>query len=396
MPDRLRIAYICDFSPLDTNSYSGGNNRIYNALQKHVGDVTILDAGWGMAEPLRKLCHALPEAINLRLRWRLHLALSRTIARHVHRQLMAEPFDVVFCAYSFQSMMNVRVPARMTSVFTADATPTTYKRSEVGESFGSFIKASRLLDPMILNAERRTFQPIDLTLWPTDWLKSGADDLYDLPHETSIVIPWGANIDAPPRMDLPPRLAQGKPVRLLLVGRDFHAKGGPLVLSVLEQLRHRDIDAQLDIIGAVPDGIELPEAVTFHGLLNKSSPGGLQKFQSIMSAAHFLVQPSFESYGFAFCEASAYGLPSLCLRVGGVPVRDGINGHALPAGASAQDFAALIQRYLASPDSYAALRESSRAEYENALNWDRWGERVADVLHAKRAGRLLSGLKSRS
>ncbi|MBV6636473.1 MAG: glycosyltransferase, partial [Mameliella sp.] len=96
---------------------------------------------------------------------------------------------------------------------------------------------------------------------------------------------------------------------------------------------------------------------------------------------HFMVMPSFESYGFAFCEAAAHGLPALCLRVGGVPVRDGITGHALPPGAEAADFARNILSYLDAPDSYARLSRAARAEYEARLNWDAWGRRTATLLH---------------
>ncbi|MGX9356296.1 glycosyltransferase family 4 protein [Roseobacteraceae bacterium S113] len=333
-----------------------------------------------MAEPIRKLCHAMPEALNLRLRWRMHLLLSRTIARHVHRQLTARPYDVLFCSYSFQSLMNVRAPGAMRTVFTADATPTTYKRSEVGQSFGSYLSVSRALDPLILGAERKIFSRADLLLWPTDWLKSGADSLYGLSDRQSRVIPWGANIETPPKPDLLPTLSRDRPVKLVLIGRDFWAKGGGLALETVSVLRAQGVDAQLHVIGGTPPSDVLGESVTYHGNLNKAVPDELATFQRVISSAHFLMQPSFESYGFAFCEASAYGLPSLCLRVGGVPVRDGVNGHALAQESTARDFARVVATYLDAPDTYRALRQSARQEFEDHLNWDAWGRAVDDAL----------------
>ena len=83
----LRIAYLCDISPLDRNLYSGGNARIHDALRRHAGEVTILPVTWGMAEPARRLIHALPEVANLRMRWRTHLALSRLTGAAVRRAL---------------------------------------------------------------------------------------------------------------------------------------------------------------------------------------------------------------------------------------------------------------------------------------------------------------------
>lgn len=121
--------------------------------------------------------------------------------------------------------------------------------------------------------------------------------------------------------------------------------------------------------------------VKVHPSLDKAVPEELETFTQAIRAAHFLVMPSFESYGFAFCEAAAHGLPSLCLRVGGVPVRDGINGHALQPGSSVEEFVAVIERYIADPDRYAALRRSSRREYEDRLNWEAWGKAVGRELN---------------
>lgn len=380
MTRRRKIAYLCDQSPFDPLSYSGGNARIRAALETHVGDVTVLDPGWGRLDWLRRAVDAMPEPITLRLRWRLHLLLARVIARPVQKQLVKGRYDVVFGTYSFHSMAGLRIPPGMFTVYTSDATPTTYKRSEIGESFGSYLALSRLFDPMVLRAERRTFSGIDLLLWPTEWLKSGADALYDLGEAQSLVVPWGANVPDPIAPDLPPALSASAPLRFVLVGRDWFAKGGPLVFDTIRSLRDRGVDARLDVIGAEPPDFHRAEFVTAHGLLDKSDPAQFAQFETLLRRAHFLFQPSFESYGFAFCEAAAYGLPSLCLRVGGVPVRDGVSGFALPPESGAEAFADTVSGLVAAPERYRALRLSARREYEDRLNWDAWGRRVDALL----------------
>lgn len=152
--------------------------------------------------------------------------------------------------------------------------------------------------------------------------------------------------------------------------------------ETLRLLRARGVEAELDVIGVTP-----PEGagahVTAHGFLDRSRPAEMAQFERVLRRAHFLFQPSFESYGFAFCEASAYGLPSLCLRIGGVPVREGVNGHALPLGSGAHDFADRIEAYLGAPQDYALLRQSTRREYEERLNWDAWGRAVDGHLSAR-------------
>jgi glycosyltransferase involved in cell wall biosynthesis len=376
---RLKIAYLCDFDPRDPTLYSGGNARMLAALETHAGDVTVLPQGWGLAEPLRRAVLAAPESISIRARWRLHLLLSRLIAAPVRKALLADRFDVLFGAYSFHSLHRLRPPYPMVTAFTSDATPTTYKQSEIGQSFGSWFSPSRALDPLIEAAERRTFRALDLALWPSDWLSNAVNDRYGPLPGQSLTVPWGANVPDP-GVTRPAPLAPGKPVEILLVGRDWTAKGGWTTAAAVKALRAQGVDARLTVIGCTPPPEIGTDALTVYSHLDKTVPDELQIFHDSFRRAHFLLMPSMESYGFAFCEASAYGLPSLCLDVGGVPVCDGVNGHALPIGAGPEDFAAIVQRYVQAPDTHAALRVSARQVYEEHLNWDAWGRRVAGLM----------------
>lgn len=379
----LSVAYLCDQTPLDRPLYSGGNARMYDALRAHGCDVHILSNSWGLAEPIRKLIMAMPERYNLRLRWRLHLALAPIIARGVRRELSKGTYDVLFSAYSFQSLYRVKPPYPMTVVHTSDATPTVYKNSEVGASFGSFLSVSRWLDPLITRTERRTYSAADLLIWPSDWLRDGANETYGLDPARSLTVPWGANIDRPPSLGAPATMSPGAPIRLLFVGRDWYAKGGHITMAVLNALRADGHDARLTVIGTTPPEEVDRSYVSVHPNLNKSVPDERLLFEQLYAQAHFMVMPSMESYGFAFCEASAFGVPSLCYRAGGIPVRDGINGYALPMDTQPQDFVEIITRYLRDPAAYEALRLSTRQEYDDYLNWDAWAERVVDLLRAR-------------
>lgn len=375
----LRIAYLCDMSPLDRNLYSGGNARIYDSLCKHAGEVTVLPQDWGLAEPLRRLILAMPEAVNLRARWRAHFALRRVIASRVQRQLATGSYDVLFGAYALHAMSGVHPPGQMVMAYTSDATQTVYRTSEVGAAHGRHFAFGHMLDDWVEQRERSILSRMDLLLWPSSWLQDSAEARYRLDPRRSHLVPWGANIRTPPPPP-PRRLSPGGPVELLVVGRDWHAKGGPVAFDTMKALRARGVDARLTVIGCQPPDHHLDDRVTVHRQLNKSVPEELAVFEAALKAAHFMVMPSFESFGFAFCEAAAYGLPALCLRVGGVPVRDGRTGHALPPGSDAADFAAQILGYLANPEAYSHLSQSARAEFEETLNWDAWGRTTARLL----------------
>jgi len=381
----LRIAYLCDEDPRDRHSYSGGNARILATLRAHVGEVTVLGHGWHAAQPARRAIEALPPAVTMRARWRAQLALAPVIARGVARELRQSPHDVLFCAYSFHALSALRLPPGMLCAYTSDATPTAYKRSEVGAAYGSYLSASRLVDPLILRAERRVFRACDALFWPSAWLRDAAIRLYGIDPARAHLVPWGAGIEDPgPPADVP--LEPGGEVRLLLLGRDWHGKGGPLAAEVTRHLRAAGHAARLTVIGCTPpEDVTRDGHVIVHPHLDKSVPAERALLESALGQAHFMVMPSFESYGFAFCEASAYGLPSLCLDVGGVPVREGINGHALPPGSPAQAFTDLIAGYVADPSRYRALRHSARAEYLDRLNWRAWGSSVRARLLALRA-----------
>ena len=374
---RLNIAYLCDFSPLDPYMYSGGNRHMYEALCRHAGEVTILPQGWGAAEPLRRAVARLPDSMSLRLRWRTQLALAPVVARALRAELSRSRYDALFCAYSLHSLSGLEPPYPMVTAFSSDATQTIYRTSEIGQAHPSRFPGGRRLDAWVEARERRVLRGTDLLFWPSRWLRDAADARYGLREGQSLVVPWGAGLSAPPADVRPPPIDRDRPLELLLVGRDWRAKGGPIAIETMRLLRGRGLDARLTVIGCVPPDTHRDDCVTVHPQLDKTLPADAETFDRCFSRAHFLVQPSYESYGFAFCEASAHGLPSLCLDVGGVPVRDGANGHALPPGSGPRGFARLIESYVDSPGMYGSLARAARAEFEQALNWDAWGQTVA-------------------
>jgi glycosyltransferase involved in cell wall biosynthesis len=373
---RLKIAYLCDQSPLNPNTYSGGNARIYQSLQDHAGDVTLLSTRWGAAQPVLDLIRKMPDHTSLRLRWRMHYALAPMIAAQVHWALRETHYDVLFGAYSLHSLSAIKTPYPMVTAFTSDAVQTLYRRSEIGAGHAQSRLISRMAEGWFKQREGRILRDTDLLLWPSDWVAQGTRDLYGL-GDKGHVVPWGANM---PPLPKPAVKTLCQPLRLLVLGRAWFAKGGPVAFATLQALRAQGVDARLTVIGCTPPDMHLNTHVTVHPHLDKSDPDQLATLNDALAQAHFMIQPSYESYGFAFCEASAHGLPVLCLKVGGVPVRDGVNGHALPIHSSAADYTALIQGYLSDPTRYQQLSQSARHEYETRLNWDSWGRSVGQIL----------------
>ena len=251
----LKIAYLCDISPEHVHPYSGGNARIYRALSERA-EVTVLPQDWGMAEPVRRAIYATSDGAQLRLRWRAHLALAPIIAGPINRALRDGGFDVLFGAYSFQSLSHVAPPSGCIKVYSSDATPSVYKNSQIGQEYGSSMLARHLLDPLTLRAERRVLNALDLMLCPSDWLKREAEALYGLPPGLAQVLPWGANIDDPGPAPPPPAPGTDARLDLLSIARDWFAKGGPDSFQTLTELRGRGLDALVGHVGLQFAGLE--------------------------------------------------------------------------------------------------------------------------------------------
>ena len=61
-------------------------------------------------------------------------------------------------------------------------------------------------------------------------------------------------------------------------------------------------------------------------------------------------------------------------------VREGENGFMLPLSARGSDFANVIAKVYQDEQRYLELVISSRAAFEQRLNWDAWGIAVTDLI----------------
>ena len=94
-----------------------------------------------------------------------------------------------------------------------------------------------------------------------------------------------------------------------------------------------------------------------------------------------IVPTLFDCYGIVFCEAAAYGVPSLAANVGGVGqiIRSGENGFLLSPKTDATGYAECIIQTI-EKDTYRALSDSAIADFSKRLNWNVWLEKTMDVL----------------
>jgi glycosyltransferase involved in cell wall biosynthesis len=386
----MRIGLVSEVDVTRPRSWSGTTYFMGEALAGAGASVERLEPVW------RRRTRALSRAGHA-LR-RLGVAdpmLNRTgaaaalKARALSRMVERSGLDAVFAPVG--STLVARYDAAPPLLYASDATV-------VGMTgyYPEFTDLPPALLERIMREEREALHRAALLLYPTWWAARDVVGAYGVPEERVLVQPFGANIlEAPPReAALAPR--EPGPWRLLLCGVDWERKGGDTAVGALEALRARGLEATLTVMGVVP-----PEAVTERvagieviPFLDKFDEEGAREFGRVFARADLLVLPTrADCYGMVFCEAAAYGTPSVASATGGTSeaIAEGVTGHTLPLEAGARDWADLLERLLTEPGRLEALRRSARGDFEARLDWAVWGRAVTERLGAILARRRGEG-----
>lgn len=229
--------------------------------------------------------------------------------------------------------------------------------------------------------EKKALQKCDAIILPSEWSVNRAIETYKIAKEKVHLLRFGANIDVPDVEDFTPKKLSSQ-LKFLFLGVEWERKGGNIAQETIEILNKKGISSTLQIVGCTPpQQTDFMEVIPF---LNKNIPQDYEQLKVILREADFLFVPTrAECYGIVFCEASAYGLPSITTDTGGVTsiVKNGINGIALPIEASADEYVNSIESLIKSSESYKELSISSRKRYDTSLNWDKWQADLAEIFN---------------
>lgn len=180
-----------------------------------------------------------------------------------------------------------------------------------------------------------------------------------VPGEKLVVIPLcfetaGSQSKAEIRRRRPDR-----PLRVLFLGQVILRKGIHYLMEAARLLEKEPV--QFDVVG--PIGIfqtavaAAPKNMTFHGRATRDQTAGWYRQSDL-----FILPTLSDGFAITQLEAMSYGLPVIATSSCGEVVTDGVDGHIVPARATAE-LAGAIQRHLAEPDllpvqSAAALRKA--------------------------------------
>ncbi|MBF5044339.1 glycosyltransferase family 4 protein [Aggregicoccus sp. 17bor-14] len=366
-PRAFRIALLSQLDPHDVRAWSGLAHFTWRALQEHVGEVT------AFVQP--------PEHGA----WLRRAGERARYVLHTQQALRPERFDVTFvlASPSIAALVPRRLPLVYANDITWQAFEDYYPRT-LGPAWRRRVRRA---------LERRAIRRTDLLLYSSQWAADSALRDYGVPSERVEVLPFGANLAlTPPRVD-PERRCAARVLQLLFLGVSWERKGGPLALDAVVALNRRGVPAHLTVCGCEPPpGLALPACVSVVPFLDKGVPADVARLDALLREAHFLLLPTrAEAMGLVFCEASAYGLPSVSTRTGGVPsvVEEGVNGHLLPLDAPGEAYAQVLEAAWRDREGYARLSRQARVRFEERLSWSAWGRGV----HAALSRRFPLGLQ---
>jgi len=376
---RLKIAYLTAEDPRNTRSWSGSTYYMAQALQKHCGDVHCLG-------PIRVIERRIGSALNKSAHYlfKKHIAYERLFfvakkhAKVAVQRLAEQPFDVIFAPLGTPEVAFLETDIPI--VIAEDAT---------FHLIHNYLpQYSHLLQRSAYEAyaiQDRAYKKVHALLFPTEWAAQSAVEDVCIEQQKVHVVPLGANFEEIPPKSIAQARKKSDRCRLLFVGLGWERKGGDIAFETLLSLEEMGILAELVVCGCIPPEKFVHERMPIIPYLDKSDDRQRKELENLYVSADFLLVPTRrDCYGLVFCEASAFGLPSIATNTGGVAgiIKDGVNGFTLPYDARGAEYARVIAEIYSNDQRYADLVKSSRAAFEDRLNWDAWGMTAKKILMA--------------
>lgn len=239
--------------------------------------------------------------------------------------------------------------------------------------------------------QRKVIKDCKSLFFSSELTAQTAVEFYGADPKKVHVIPFGPNIDGNFTVDDVYKRIEGdfwNECRLIMVSSHWERKRCDFGISVCKLLNDRGIPSRIKIVGAKPSHANsLPNYVELLGFIKRYSEEGMKYSIDLYKESFFHLFPSREeAYGAVVCEASAVGLPTIGSNIGGIAttVHEGLNGHLINRNGSAEEYAAIIEKYWNAKEDYKKLCISSFNEYEKRLNWKTSAEKVLEVMKKDR------------
>jgi glycosyltransferase involved in cell wall biosynthesis len=370
----MKVGFAGRWSPLDKKAWSGTYFHSYQAIKKHYSvEIFCYEWPWHIREYL--LLHKqFQKLVNKRAAVEFLKAYAVYFSRQLEKELIIKKVDLLFVPGAPQLIAYCRTTIPI--VYMTDAT-----FYQLQGYYPLFKNIAAYNINQGVEMDKLAFKKAAHCILNSDWAKQSAIDNYKMKEDKISVLPLGANMEwIPSAHELEKQ--NNNTCHLLFLGVEWERKGGQIALDTFLVLQQRGIAVQLTIVGCVPPVAISDKNITVIPFINKDHKEEAAQLYKIIAKSHFLLLPvRAECAGVVFCEASAFGVPSITSNTGGVStyVQDGVNGFTLPADAGATEYAAKIQELFSNKEAYTKLSKSSRKYYEEKLNWDNWGKAFSNI-----------------
>lgn len=383
----MKIGYITKQNPLDRKAYSGTHYYMYKALEQSFEEVVPLGPVDSNYKIIPKIKGRLLRLLSGKVyKYQYDIGLAKRMASIIDQKVKDHRPDALLASLMNPEMAYVKsdVPFYLTS----DATSVL-----LNEVYGSHSNLHPLSVKEAMHLEKRAFEKATKLILPLQWLADSAKKEYGVAPDKIEVVPYGANLEkelSKSELDnmLTARLNSDK-VKLLFVGVRWEEKGGPFAVEVLRKLLEMKVKAELWVLGCNPDISNKPKEVKVIGFLDKGKPEEQQELYRLYKEASFFIMPTkAECVGMSFIEAASFGLPAVGTDVGGVPeaVYHNETGFIITKENTAVMVAEWISKNWENKSEYRRLSKNALARYQTRMNWNRWGERVLEIIRADEYG----------
>ena len=292
---------------------------------------------------------------------------SRFYAQNVKEKLLINSYELIFAPVASGLICYLDTPI-----------PIIYLSDTTFQLMVDYYQEFTSLDLPKLNKgneiEKKAIDKASKVIFSSQWARKSAIDFYLASPEKVFVFEFGANLLHEPCVkDLD--FNETEICNILFLGVDWDRKGGQKAYNTFLELKRRGFNCTFTIVGCNPDlGLRDP-SITILPFINKNKSEDFDKFYKILLQTHILLLPTkAECFGIVFCEASAFGIPSIATLTGGVSsaVKEGLNGYLIDVNADEKIFADKIYSIFIDKETFKKLRISTRKEYESRLNWSAW------------------------
>jgi glycosyltransferase involved in cell wall biosynthesis len=306
--------------------------------------------------------------------------LLKSYARQLERQLAVHSVDAVLSPSTWPiACLKTHLPV----VFWTDAC-----FAGLLNFYGSF---TDLAPPSIQAghaAEQAALDRCTRAIYSSHWAAQMALQHYQVTPAKISVVSFGGNLLEPPTVEEARAGVRSRDMsqcNLLLVGVDWKRKGADLAVETVETLNAAGLNARLTVVGCKPPASRrLPDCVEIIPFIGKDTTEDRRRLGEIFKRSHFFIMPSrAEAFGLVFAEASAFGVPCLATKVGGIPsaIVDGVNGRTFPLETCGAEYADYILKYMRDPVRYRHLALRTAEDANVRLSWNAAGHKVAEILN---------------